>query len=267
MAANRVTVIIDMREAALIASMTPYKDISGSPWTVEVQRLDVGDIEFRTHDLSGVRTALVLERKSAEDLGASLSDGRYREQRSRLLSLRGGGTAIGYILEVPPWSTTLSRTWCRGTFTELQLQTMIARIQLRYGIPVIVGADVASTVMWIRRIVAALVADPRVYAEGLATTATAAASAYHEAIHVKKATNSSPQEVFVTMVRCIPGVGNTAAAAIAASCSHSMQKLLQCSESDLNELLVGKRKLGKLGSVIYNTLHTTITTKTDAIEP
>lgn len=125
--------------------------------------------------------------------------------------------AIGYVVEAAmPWTPTLSRSWCRGAFKEPALQTALVRLQLRYGVPVFQASSMRETVMWIRRIAGALHADPAVFREGLATTGTAAAAAYTEAIHVKKAANMTGDRLLSTVLRTVPGCGPAAAEAIVA---------------------------------------------------
>ena len=48
------------------------------------ERLDVGDVVLKTDDGG---TALVVERKTWADLASSLTDGRYAEQKARLLAV------------------------------------------------------------------------------------------------------------------------------------------------------------------------------------
>jgi ERCC4-type nuclease len=246
-------VIIDMRETDL------WKELEGGGASTEATvfekaPLEVGDIAIYSE---GTETPLVvLERKTAEDLGASQKDGRYREQRARLYALRGAGTSIGYIVESPPWSATLTSTWCRGAFTELNLQQALVRLQLRYTLPVFQASSVKETVHWIRRILEALVADPTVFQGGVATTRDKAASAYTEAIHVKKASNNTPDRIFVAMLLAIPGLGKGAVEAIASATSHSFKALIALTEEQISAIPSGKRKIGKaVGAAVFAALH------------
>jgi len=250
-----IRVLIDIRETDLWRELEPYRTLGTEQWFVEQTTLDVGDIAFQnTEEVNP--SYVVLERKTAEDLGASQKDGRYREQRARLYALRGAGTAIGYLLESPPWSATLSRTWCRGTFNEVQLQQTMVRLQLRHTIPIFQAATLRESVQWIRRIAKALVADPTVFQGSLAQTASAAATAYTEAIHVKKADNATPERILRTMLLSIPGLGKTFVEAVLELGENSLTKIQAFTEEQLSELKAGKRKMGKsLATVIYAALH------------
>jgi ERCC4-type nuclease len=244
-------VYLDMRETALFGVLTALPDMSGVP--VELKALDVGDLAITT-DLSGAeQMACVLERKSADDLGSSLTDGRYREQRARLLAQRGTGTAIGYLLEIP---SIPARGWCQGRFTQKDLRTAVLRLQLRYTIPVIQTSSLQDSAAYVAALVKSLTADPLVFRSGLATTAAAAANVYTEAIHVKKADNSSPDRIFRSLLRVVPGLGPVAVEAIAAHCKSSFPALFALTKEELAALSTGKRKLGApMAEKLYNVFH------------
>jgi hypothetical protein len=111
-------------------------------------------------------------------------------------------------------------------------------------------------VQWIRRIAKALVADPTVFQGSLAQTASAAATAYTEAIHVKKADNATPERILRTMLLSIPGLGKTFVEAVLELGENSLTKIQAFTEEQLSELKAGKRKMGKsLATVIYAALH------------
>ena len=68
--------IIDNRE-----STKSYFEEKNYEW-VSFENLDIGDYMFKYED----KIILVIERKSIQDLASSIKDGRYREQKSRLLN-------------------------------------------------------------------------------------------------------------------------------------------------------------------------------------
>lgn len=260
MAASSICVYIDIREDDLWAELAPYHVPSDEGWHVEKKVLDVGDIAFcpAVDDVSGSRaTYVLLERKTAEDLGASQKDGRYREQRTRLYAMRGAGAAIGYIIEAPSWSPSLNRSWCRGAFTEVHLQQAIARLQLRHTIPVFQACTIQGTLQWIRRIAKALVADPTAYACGMASRACDVAAVYKDTIHVHKASNNTPERIFLSMLLSIPGLGKASAEAIASATHSSFTTLQAMTEKELSEIKAGKRSVGKVvGRAVYAAIHT-----------
>jgi len=70
-----VKIIIDCRERGLI------EELMGMSVDIETSQLDVGDIQFNIDD----QIVLIVERKTTQDLIASIKDGRYREQKYRLM--------------------------------------------------------------------------------------------------------------------------------------------------------------------------------------
>jgi len=251
-----IRVVIDTRETDLWALCAPYTDISGNEgWIAERRNLDIGDISFYLNDISGA-PLVTLERKRVDDLGSSQKDGRYREQRARLLASRGAGTSVGYIVEAPYWTPNLTNSWCRGAFTEIHLQQTLLRLQFRYTIPVIQVSKVDETMTFIRRIARMLAADPTVFRGGLAETASAAAAVYTEAVHVKKADNKTPERIFIAMISTIPGVGGNAVTALGTATQYSMKRMLAMSASEIAAIPTGKRTIGpSVAGVIWSALH------------
>jgi ERCC4-type nuclease len=81
-------VIIDERETELFEKCESLIRSSRIPSSVELSKevLDLGDILIKTDDNKDV---LLIERKSFQDLLASIKDGRYEEQSYRLLHSSG----------------------------------------------------------------------------------------------------------------------------------------------------------------------------------
>ena len=87
-----IDLIVDNRETKVLASiqdrdLDKYKDFIN----IQVKPLDIGDVE-----ISSSLVKYILERKTVADLISSLHDGRYKEQKYRLLS---SGHHITYIIE------------------------------------------------------------------------------------------------------------------------------------------------------------------------
>ena len=67
--------IIDNREKEL-------KDYFKNNDNIKFENLDIGDIVIKDND----KIIMMIERKTLEDLSASIKDGRYKEQKIRLKS-------------------------------------------------------------------------------------------------------------------------------------------------------------------------------------
>ena len=83
------TIIIDPAEVKLIAAFKKLK------FEFQTENLHIGDIVIR----SGSVNMLIIERKAASDLNASIIDGRYREQKARLFNSGANRSQIIYLLE------------------------------------------------------------------------------------------------------------------------------------------------------------------------
>jgi len=243
-----MNVIVDMRETALSASLAPL--LAGIPGvTLTSAALPVGDVALQLGD----RLAVLLERKSVDDLAASHRDGRYKEQRARLLAQRGTGASIGYLLE---GRLDAASSFTRERFTEADLRNAVLRLQFRYTIPVFPTSSVADSAAFVLALVVALQRDPACFSGGLATTTAGAAAVYSEAIHVRKADNSTPDRVVRSMLRVIPGLGATAVEGVATAVGSSFARLLALSEEELAAIPLGKRRLGPaLAKVVHSVLH------------
>ena len=238
-------IIVDMRETALLLALTPMlADLSGV--SLSTAALHVGDIAIRVGETDDV----LLERKSVDDLASSHGDGRYKEQRARLLAQRGTGVSIGYIVEGAPSTFTAAR------FSEADLKNAILRLQFRYTIPVFPTSSVSDSAALVKAVCVALLRDVACFKGGLATTAAGAAAVYSEAIHVRKAENSTPDRVVRSMLRVVPGLGPTAVEGVAVAVGSSLTRLLALTEAELATIPVGKRRLGPaLARVLYAVLH------------
>jgi ERCC4-type nuclease len=253
-----IRVVIDTRETDAWNELKDFSNNDGTqPWYTEKLPLHIGDFAFYLDDSD--TPLVVFERKTVDDLAASQKDGRYREQRNRLLALRGAGkgTVIGYIIEAPPLSENLTKSWGRtGEFKEIHLLQTVLRLQFRYSIPVFFSANIKNTIEWIKRTAVLLALDSTVFQTGIATNVGDAAKAYAEAIHIKKAENNTPEKIFMSFLLAIPGLGAKSAEAIALTVEYSFTRLFTMTEDELINIKTGKRKLGKTaGAAIYTALH------------
>ena len=92
-----VLIIIDNRETKLYSGIID-RDLDKYKDKIEIKKeqLDIGDIHIKFND-----SLFIYERKTVKDLLSSIKDGRYKEQKSRLLSLLSLSplTIINYIIE------------------------------------------------------------------------------------------------------------------------------------------------------------------------
>lgn len=240
------TLILDVRERGLATELTRL----GVPYTSAA--LDAGDFLIQSADGDAL---LVAERKSHADFAASNADGRYREQRARLMAVRGGGVAVLYILE-GVWSPAEDRMYANGRTSEGMLKRLTTRLVLRYGMPVLASSDLTDTARWCRVLLAQLTADPTVFhPEGdMATATMAAMTSMTAALTVAKKGNKTAGGTATAMLSAVPGLGAKKVAEIAMT--HSIADLAGMTAIEIGALVVGGKRLGdKMGEALYAALH------------
>lgn len=196
--------IIDNREHSLIEDVNVMNDIS---FTVE--SLDLADIDIR--GTSGQR--FLFERKSIKDLASSLNDGRFKDQKDRLLGVleREPLTAIAYIIEGGMRGSDDDRI--QGRITLGMLKSLLYTIQLKYRIPIIYTINVKDTSRWIRGFVKYLIKKPDFCPVG--SGSNAGCSSYKTLMPAPFQNRSrDAQSMYIAMLTVIPGVSHKIASGI-----------------------------------------------------
>ena len=101
---NSITLYLDNREHQLINLFNNVNKTNIIQSNLITKNLDIGDIIIEYHPSDNQinqtsKNRLILERKTIPDLISSIKDGRYHEQKIRLLSCQSSDTIIGYIIE------------------------------------------------------------------------------------------------------------------------------------------------------------------------
>jgi len=125
--------VLDQREKALLEGVVALGI------DVESETLDLGDVL-----LQGNGKELLMERKTWKDLFSSMKDGRYREQRSRLLSWRNESRKVWYLVEglspCPEEREETEKIVCRHT---------LLRLLTAYDVPIFFLKDLKETIRWL----------------------------------------------------------------------------------------------------------------------
>ena len=90
-------VIVDERETSLYELCLNHENLNKENIVLEKRVLQLGDILFTSDDET--TTFLCIERKSLQDLLASIKDGRYSEQSYRLSNCFPNPHNVVYLLE------------------------------------------------------------------------------------------------------------------------------------------------------------------------
>ena len=214
--------IIDIRETALHEEISVPHDF---------KQLHVGDIHIGRQENGN--PVLLIERKTYADFQSSIMDGRYREQRGRLLAAaQEMGSKVAYILEGNP-------SMLRGSMTESSIQKLVSRLFFKHGIPVFRSVSVAGTANLVEMLHGQWFEDKTAFQSE--TTAQRAA----DGIHVVKKNNTEDPAVFGTSLLClVPGVSVRIAEAWLAAFNGSAGAVLRADQKALADIKVGARRVG-----------------------
>lgn len=191
----------------------------------ERQRLDVGDITIS----NGART-FVVERKQWSDLAASICDGRFKEQKSRMVSTEN--TLYMYVIEGPLGGWDAS---CRG-MKHTCMWAALTKTCLRDGIPVfhtLTETDTASLCAYLYTQLTSNGFDP------LPGNGVVSGSVTKR----KRDNLESSTDALRAMLCVIPGVSKAKADALVQRWPH-VARLSLASENDIAHLKCGDRNIG-----------------------
>jgi ERCC4-type nuclease len=234
--------IVDVRERALIPLLTDPK----------VKSLPIADIwiGISGEDISSpepplIPGALLIERKTIRDLEASVLDGRYREQKQRLLAYcQQTGAVPIYIIEGSYFTTT-------GRISPQALMKLVTRMQCKHNIAVIHTQSLPETSQVIEALHTYFLEDSTNF------QSTSVAPRAIEGIHVQKKVNSGqPIHFAVACLAQCPGISTKIAEAIIAEFG-SWQELLGASQDKIQVIIQPNgRKVGPaIAKRIYDLLH------------
>jgi ERCC4-type nuclease len=226
---------IDTRERELIPLLA-----------IPTRNLPVGDIWIGLSGEDVGPGGIVAERKTVADLEASILDGRYREQKARLLTYcQQTNSRPLYIIE-----GNLDRM--TGKFTEDVLRKFLNRLQLRYGVAVIQTDSIGSTASLCRILLEQWQKDPTTF-----QTQDGAQKEYSHTVTVSKRANREDPKAFVGLVlqQC-PGVSAQIASALVTAFVN-LEGVMKASETEMaGTMVTEKRRVGPaVAKRLYNLLH------------
>ena len=246
------SLVIDNRENKII------KLIQHLTSDYSIEQLPVGDflIKFNQGGQdsgSGSDKCVVVERKSVNDLYQSINDGRYKEQKARLLAHYSLSQII-YLVE--------------GDLTDLYsashrkaVSGSIFNMQFRDKIRVVRTSDLNDTCDFILSLVSKATKNPDWFLDNGSKESSPETVDYSTLIKVNKSGNMTPQVCQIVMLTHIPGVSHNFSRKILEN-YHSLYNLITALKSAENPeglltnlQVTDKRKLGKvLAQRIYSYL-------------
>ena len=222
--------ILDVRERELSFRLPSWQK----------KQLPVGDAWIGLSGEEITAGGVVVERKSADDLEASILDGRYREQRTRLLaySVEKGAKAL-YIIE-----GDLDRLY--GRLQKKALLKHMTRLSLRYGVGILQTSCLNETAELLRILQEQYEEDKSVF--------QAQTLSYTDVVSSSRKTNRA-DNLFSLMIQQCPGVSGKVAAALV-SHFQTFPRLFTADERMIAEVKNGARRIGPVvAKRLYEVLH------------
>lgn len=220
-----MVLILDTREHALIRAL------AGQPH--EVKALTVGDIWIQAAPEAAMK-GLIVERKALADLQASLFDGRYREQKARLLSTcQELSMRPVYVLEG-------NIAFAPANLSTSAIRKLVNRLQFRYGICVVQTESVADTAEWVKTTAEQLAADPDAFQPPDGN----GQPVYWQSLSSSKKTNMDSATFARQALALCPGLSLKAANAILEEQGACLTNVLSCDEKTIADIKVGGRRVG-----------------------
>ena len=233
---------LDTREADLI-SLLEKED------GCHIRQLPVADIWIGTemkdeNEEDQFQVGIIIERKSIRDLEASILDGRYREQRGRILSFcHDKKTQPLYILEGALSSAT-------GRLQKSALMKFINRLSLHYQIPVMQTESVHETAELVQALIAQWKEDP----ESLQRKTDLVKVT--DGLHIQKKANAmEPKQFGIACLAQCPGLSVKMAETLIDTFG-SLRRVMDTPIKDVEQVKVGNRKVGPVVSKrLHELLH------------
>jgi ERCC4-type nuclease len=229
--------LLDNRERELVSLC------AGMP----VKTLPVGDIWVGLSGEEILPGGIVFERKTIADMEASMSDGRYREQRTRLQAFaQEKGCHLAYIFE--------GNFDASYRFSKPVLWKWIMRLPFVHKIPYFQTKSVEETAEFLKVFAAKWQDDKKDFVEGKTTTYTSTIKS-----HTKGEQRDDPHNFAVSVLTCCKGISAATAEGILKACGNSLTTVWNTSEKELAVIQISeKRKLGPaVAKKLYGLLHST----------
>lgn len=209
---NDIRMLIDCRENILLKHfLTDQKELNN----VESKSLELGDIQFLQKNKNNQENdiLMIIERKTIKDLASSIKDGRYMEQKQRLLSYRNKYpyVKIAYILE---GYYSFSTEFTCNNMGNKPLSGSIINMMLRDNIHIWVVHNEKETIDLIENIFTRFLMDTTKYFNTNMDNTNMinqdlSNNSYipnFHAVHAKKKDNIDEKVCLILQLSCIPGL-------------------------------------------------------------
>jgi crossover junction endonuclease MUS81 len=230
-------IIVDEREAALYEMCMNHENYAKESYTLEKRVLQLGDILFTNDDESV--TYLCIERKSLQDLLASIKDGRYTEQSYRLTNCYPNAHNVVYLLEGMLTTVKDKKT----------VISCIASLNYFKGFSVHRTVSMAETAMYLLCMGDKMAREfkkgtlPRSSQE---QTIEPSATDYCNVVKVSKKANLTKENIGQMMLMQIPGISSTIAIELMRPFGSFIEFVdhLRANPNYLSTVTIKQRKIG-----------------------
>jgi len=196
---------------------------------VKFSNLDLGDIIFKFNN----EIVLIVERKTLQDLSDSIKDGRYREQKLRLL----GNYPKDKILYLIEGNMNRSKNISISGLKLYGLFSCLINLLLRDKIKIYKTNNITETIRFIQNL------SKKIKLQGNSFMEKSQIQ-YCETLKIKKKSNLTPHVCFLYQLSQIPGISHKMASVISEKYP-SMFELIKCylSEKENKETLLSDLKI------------------------
>jgi|TARA_B110000483_G_C18159447_1_gene528719 crossover junction endonuclease MUS81 len=156
------------------------------------ENLDIGDIQIIYKDNNDEKLLVIIERKTYDDLSTSIKDGRYKEQKNRILNSISNNIRKIYLLEGNKNDFTLSKNVLDGTI----MNTII-----RDNIHIFISKNIDETIKFINNILKNIMK----YKDNIINNQHNIET-NNVLINTSKKSNMSSETCFINMMSGIPGI-------------------------------------------------------------
>ena len=196
------TILVDYREPGLIDIL---QSIVGKNVILKTIPLDIGDIQISINSPKAPSPLVIIERKTVEDLSASIKDGRYKEQKCRLKAQkRNHGSRLIYLIE---GSIKLSRKYHNNERDQKAVDSALLGMTVRDQFGIIYSKDANDSAEKIMKISSKLSDYWKDMQHDICKNDDETKEYnYAETIKLKKKDNLTPTNCFLLQLAQIPSV-------------------------------------------------------------
>ena len=229
---------IDYREKSLISNITRLRDTYNyEKIGICVENLPIGDIIIMDKN---DEEKLIIERKTLNDLAASIKDGRYAEQSYRLNGQSLHNHNIMYLIEgdIENWKTN-------AKYNRIKKETLyVTLFSLQYykGFSVMRCKNVKETAEYIVRLTDKMMRDKKISYYDLSQNKI---ESYSNVVNKVKKNNITKENIGEIMLCQIPGISSTIAKTIIDKYKTIDNFLYEIKQNinELKEMKINKRKI------------------------